>query len=52
VWALKCFSERKEMDNIQLNIRKILIYMKNNVAGWWWHTPIIPALGRQRQAHF
>ena len=18
-------------------------------AGWWWHTPLIPALGRQRQ---
>ena len=19
------------------------------MAGWWWHTPLIPALGRQRQ---
>jgi hypothetical protein len=21
-------------------------------AGWWWHTPLIPALGRQRQMDF
>jgi hypothetical protein len=20
------------------------------LAGWWWHTPVIPALGRQRKA--
>jgi hypothetical protein len=25
---------------------------KNNVAGQCWHTPLIPALGRQRQADF
>ena len=20
-----------------------------NRVGWWWHTPLIPALGKQRQ---
>jgi hypothetical protein len=25
---------------------------KTNLAGWWWCTPLIPALGRQRQAGF
>jgi len=26
--------------------------MKDEVARWWWLMPLIPALGRQRQADF
>jgi hypothetical protein len=26
--------------------------VRKNIAGQWWHTPLIPALGRQRQADF
>jgi hypothetical protein len=22
------------------------------LAGWWWRTPFVPVLGRQRQADF
>ena len=25
------------------------IFKNHNLAGWWWYTPLIPALWRQRQ---
>jgi hypothetical protein len=27
-------------------------FKEHNPAGQWWHTPLIPALGRQRQVDF
>jgi hypothetical protein len=34
------------------NISKNFKGLKINIAGQWWCTPLIPALGRQRQADF
>jgi hypothetical protein len=28
------------------------VFSKVIVVGWWWCTPLIPALGRQRKADF
>ena len=28
----------------------ILIKKEKRSTGWWWYRPLIPALGRQRQA--
>ena len=36
-----------------LIILQNLIFFKNHMlARWWWHMPLIPALGRERQADF
>jgi hypothetical protein len=34
------------------SVRKITAQELTYFAGRWWHTPLIPALGRQRQADF
>jgi hypothetical protein len=31
---------------------RIAVRRLNYLAGWWWCMPLIPALGRQRQADF
>jgi hypothetical protein len=36
-----------------LKKKKRFIYLiKEYLAGWRWHMPLIPALGRQRQVDF
>jgi hypothetical protein len=40
-----------------INIHTTKVDFKNNIknirsAGRWWRTPLIPTLGRQRQADF
>jgi hypothetical protein len=30
----------------------MFLLFKNILAGQWWHMPLIPALGRQRQVDF
>jgi hypothetical protein len=32
--------------------KKFVAVNKDEKVGQWWHTPLIPALGRQRQANF
>jgi hypothetical protein len=34
-----------------MNFKKFNLKNKTE-AGQWWHTPLIPALGRQRQTDF
>jgi hypothetical protein len=34
-------------------LQKMVLLLKNiENAGQWWHTPLIPELGRQRQGDF
>jgi hypothetical protein len=40
------FSDKNNFKEI--SFRKYKIFL----AGQWWHMPLIPALGRQRQADF
>jgi hypothetical protein len=39
------------MSNQQLYLTEMLAEMQVNskIAGQWWHMPLIPAFGRQRQ---
>ena len=50
-----CFLSLKEMgprkDSFSLSFT-VMALKKATWAGRWWHTPLIPALGRQRQADF
>jgi hypothetical protein len=41
----------REFQDSQSYIEKPHI-KKYKIAGWWWRTPLVPALGRQRQADF
>ena len=34
------------------NLYDYILISKTTDAGWWWLTPLIPALGRQRQVDF
>jgi hypothetical protein len=37
--------------NLSLTAKKDAVSLKNNfITRWWWRTPLIPALGRQRQS--
>jgi hypothetical protein len=37
---------------LDLQISFYVATFKNNIRGLWWCMPVIPALGRQRQADF
>jgi hypothetical protein len=44
---------KKGKDNYQCALLRRLEKKKEEKKSWaWWHMPLIPALGRQRQADF
>jgi hypothetical protein len=45
-------AQRSIINKWDLTKLKTFCKEKNIVGRAWWHTPLIPALGRQRQADF
>jgi hypothetical protein len=36
-----------------LNVERVFGIIRNSISvGQWWHTPLIPACGKQRQVDF
>jgi hypothetical protein len=50
----RAFSEGKPGKGLtfEMEIKKITNKKRKLLARWWWCTPLISALGRQRQADF
>jgi hypothetical protein len=38
--------------DLNVNFKKLIFKKKKQMSQAWWRTPLIPALGRQRQADF
>jgi hypothetical protein len=43
---------REVVTRFKYKISHYIVNRKVAIAGQWWHIPLIPALGRQRQADF